>query len=236
MSSLFIALVLSAPPVDAPSAAVRPEPAVKASAQRGYHEIAKEMRDTMKREALTKSNEEKAAALVELCKLYKELARDPRLSTSDTLKEYKTTIWSRLTRSKAEIKGHLAREKRNAPKGKKPASENSELLAAQASEASQSLTNQLALVSYSLGGPAKVFADGASARHDGAFGGGAQMNYGQDLIDLIEKTIAPDTWDVNGGPGTIVYYPGLMALVVRATSEVHGELGGVLENLRDVGR
>jgi hypothetical protein len=230
MTSLLVAFVLSAAPADAASVE-RP------AGTRGYHQIAKDMREIMKREALAKSKPDKAAALCELCALYREVVRDPRLPLSDTLKEYKTTMYGRLTRSVTEIKGHLAREKRNAPKNKK-GSENSGVLASP--EASLSMASQLALMSYSMGGPAKLFAEGAagsqgSGSQAGALGGPAMTDYGQDLIDLIQRTIAPDSWDVNGGPGSIVYYPGLMALVVRATTEVHGETAFLLDALRKVG-
>ena len=53
--------------------------------------------------------------------------------------------------------------------------------------------------------------------------------------DLIERTINPAFWDVNGGPGTIVYYAPLQCLVVRATAEVHGDVGRVVGDLRKVG-
>ena len=62
-------------------------------------------------------------------------------------------------------------------------------------------------------------------------GGGPQDN-GQDLVDLIEATIAPQSWDVNGGPGTIRYWPAWHVLVVRQTEEVHEQIGGVVHGLR----
>ena len=52
------------------------------------------------------------------------------------------------------------------------------------------------------------------------------------LIDLIQTTIAPETWEVNGGRGTIRYYSPLQVLVVRQTGEVHHQLGGVVGQLR----
>jgi hypothetical protein len=36
--------------------------------------------------------------------------------------------------------------------------------------------------------------------------GGVVAN-AQELINLIQTTIAPDTWAINGGQGTIYYYP-----------------------------
>jgi hypothetical protein len=55
------------------------------------------------------------------------------------------------------------------------------------------------------------------------------------LVDLIERTINPAFWDVVGGPGTIFYYAPLQCLVVRATTEVHENLGGFVGNVRAVG-
>ena len=52
------------------------------------------------------------------------------------------------------------------------------------------------------------------------------------LIHLIQTTIAPDTWDVNGGPSNITYFDLYQALVVKAPQRVHGEIGGALEGLR----
>lgn len=74
-------------------------------------------------------------------------------------------------------------------------------------------------------------ADGAATKTAGR-AGGAPQDEGQALVDLIEATIAPETWDVNGGPGTIKYWPAWHALVVRQTDDVHEQLGGVVRGLR----
>jgi hypothetical protein len=41
------------------------------------------------------------------------------------------------------------------------------------------------------------------------------------LIALIQTTIEPSSWQVNGGPGTIYFHAPSMSLVVRQTSEFH---------------
>lgn len=51
------------------------------------------------------------------------------------------------------------------------------------------------------------------------------------LIRLIVTTIAPQSWQVNGGPGSISYYSIRPALVVRQTDEVHAELRSLLQAL-----
>jgi hypothetical protein len=62
-------------------------------------------------------------------------------------------------------------------------------------------------------------------------GGGANAQAIQ-LIDLIQNTIEPESWQRAGGKGSIYYFDLLKVLVVRQTGEVHHQLGGVLEQLR----
>jgi hypothetical protein len=66
-------------------------------------------------------------------------------------------------------------------------------------------------------------------------GGGAVTDYGETLVELIQATISPASWDVNGGPASIVYYPNLKVLVVRASGDVHGHVGGLFDGLRRAG-
>lgn len=68
-------------------------------------------------------------------------------------------------------------------------------------------------------------ADQASSHDRGAAGGAAIADNARQLIELIERTISPDSWEVNGGEGTIFYYSPLQVLVVRNTAEVHEGVG-----------
>jgi hypothetical protein len=61
---------------------------------------------------------------------------------------------------------------------------------------------------------------------------GQPPDNGPALVDLIQRTISPASWDVNGGPGSIVYFRPSRALVVRQRSEVHEQLQGVVRALR----
>ena len=62
--------------------------------------------------------------------------------------------------------------------------------------------------------------------------GPAERRRAAELIALIQRTIAPESWDVLGGNGTIRYFDLYHALVVRAPYHVHGEVGGALDGLR----
>jgi hypothetical protein len=48
------------------------------------------------------------------------------------------------------------------------------------------------------------------------------------LIDLIQSTIAPESWRVNGGLGTIVYDPVRQALIIKQSAEFHPVLSSGL--------
>lgn len=52
------------------------------------------------------------------------------------------------------------------------------------------------------------------------------------LIELITTTIAPDTWEDVGGPGTIAPFAKNRSLVIRQSEEVHEEIIELLEKLR----
>jgi hypothetical protein len=52
------------------------------------------------------------------------------------------------------------------------------------------------------------------------------------LIELITTTVAPKSWDCNGGQGPIAVYPPDLSLVVSQTQEVHGEIAALLAKLR----
>jgi hypothetical protein len=228
-SLLLLAAALAADPAGSGSrlqdnAAIAHGPAVPAANPRGFHEYQSQLSDLLRREALARDPAAKAALVCALCELHGEIVRDSRYAASDKLKEYRARLWSRLTKIKTELKQQLARD----AKTNKEALETAALLQSAdpaAVAAADSLAATLALVEQTQGGP------GALLGH----GGRAIADNGRALVELIERTINPAFWDVAGGPGTIVYYAPLQCLVVRATSEVHGKIGGVLGDIRAAG-
>jgi len=220
MSGLLILLALNAVSADVPDGG-KPTPSAERAVPRRYSEINADIREVLRAEALADTTQERAPAVRKMAALYRELLKDPRLETSDTLKKYKAKLWSRMTHIKTDLERQLEREAKKAKRGKT----DEDLLAVRT--ATRSLAEQASLMNYTMGGPSYVL-----QHSGGAFGGGATYDHGQELIDLIQRTIKPDFWDVHGGPGSIFYYRPLMALVVRATSEVHGNVGGLLNALR----
>lgn len=56
------------------------------------------------------------------------------------------------------------------------------------------------------------------------------------LIELIEKTVAPMSWDHMNGPGSMRPYLSTQSLVIRQTSAAHDEISGLLSHLRELRR
>jgi len=214
MSYLILAAVLAAAPAD--TSALPP---------RTLHEISTDLQAFMKREALAETPEERAAAINDMSDLYLEMMHDPRVATIPLLKGYKSRLWSRLTRVKKDLQKQVAREAKAAA----GEARDQQLVAQAQNSVSQDLAAQMALTSYSLGGPATLISESNRAF------GGAAADDGEALIDLIERTIKPDFWDTTGGPGSIAYYQSLHALVISATTEVHEKIGGTLGALRRAG-
>ena len=47
----------------------------------------------------------------------------------------------------------------------------------------------------------------------------------KELIDLIQTKVDPGYWDVNGGQGKITFFGPSQSIVVRASAEMHYQLG-----------
>ena len=62
-------------------------------------------------------------------------------------------------------------------------------------------------------------------------GGGAFADF-DSLIELIQQTVVPDTWEALGGPSTMAPYQQNLSLVISTTSDVHDQISDLLESLR----
>ena len=90
------------------------------------------------------------------------------------------------------------------------------------------MSNPNMLGQYSSMGSQQGF--GGSAPAQGR-GGGAFADF-QSLIDLIQTTVVPDTWEALGGPSTMAEYAQNLSLVISTTSDVHDQISDLLESLR----
>ncbi len=159
--------------------------------------------------ALREANErppQVKAVIPEMAILYRELAFAeglPRYKREEMQKK----LESSLVRLGLFVIDDFRRQERKRPKGQKA-----------------SLPHKL-----SVGSQDGDAGDGNSGGE--AYGGAARAN-AEDLIDLITSTIAPETWDINGGIGTIRYYSLTPALVVRQTGTSQADVNRLMQGLR----
>lgn len=161
-------------------------------------------------EATAKTATDHELAIVELARLYSELVQDPRIRISPTLNQYRVKVRARLMKVQRELEVRIAR---NLTFPNRTVSDKLQ----------STLKRHLAATSSHTGGAQQLLSPRAGA---------ALPDYGPQLVALIQRTITPKFWDVNGGPGVIVYYPPLRLLVVRATSQVHGQIRNLNGKLR----
>ncbi len=223
MSTLcFAVLILAVPPQAgrAPQADVSPSAALAdrpvASPRRGV-ELRDATRAALRRWARP-TNKQADQAAREFLLLYRELQQDDRLAQTPR-EQLRMKVRRRLLALQRQIKIRMAVKQRLA-KAKRPESVDA------AVHGSAVLAQQ-----GGFGGPAGMRAAGM-----GGNTGGANDDYGQQLVDLIQRTIVPASWDVNGGPGSIYYWRPGRALVVRQTQQTHEDLAGVLQQLRRAGQ
>lgn len=103
-----------------------------------------------------------------------------------------------------------------------------------ASDAGQAATNASVLAQMSTSGMLPGIAPRSPqplGYAPGSMGGATQADF-DTLIDLITSTIAPQSWDTVGGPGSIEGFPTNLSLVVSQTQDVHEEIADLLDQLR----
>ncbi|MEQ8787585.1 MAG: hypothetical protein RIC55_14875 [Pirellulaceae bacterium] len=229
MSALAITLIVLTLSADAPESAAAENQ--EASEPRSLVETNRAIFALVRREATAKSPEQRDAAVRAMAALYLEIVQDPRLTVTPLLQQYKARLWRKLVDIKKDLEREIALAERREER-EHSVDELAKLRAArqEAAVVGDSLSNQLALVEYSMGGPGRVFAESR-----GAFGGAPVRDHGEELVRLIERTISPEFWEVNGGPGAIFYYAPLHALVISATDDIHRRIGGAAGALRAAG-
>ena len=91
--------------------------------------------------------------------------------------------------------------------------------------------NNLAQIPGVGGNAPQVGSSGGVPLLGGPAVGGSQADF-QSLIDLIQNTVAPQTWNTVGGQGAIQPFPTNLSIVVSQTQEVHDEIADLLQQLR----
>lgn len=218
--------------------------------ERPLSQIDRDIDAFMARVAQSSERADRNAAIQDLCGVLEEVKRDPRLPNSEVLQGYKAKLVARLNQLRRTLDAELAREARQAEReahraeaqrrlargsGNESSSPGESLqwvqqTVADDSGAAEAMASQFGYLSASSGGGSSIW-----MRAGGHYGGGAVASNANDLIELIQRTIKPEHWDVNGGPGTIFFYQPLNALVIRASTEIHSDVGTSLDELRRAG-
>ena len=234
MSPVLIAiLAFAVPPSEGVEEAAPPPAAVSARKAGSLEKVdvsrrkGPELRDAV-RAALRRwakpSDAQADAAAREFLVLFKELQSDDQLSR--TQREYfAQKVRIRLMRLSDQITLRVARQRRLA-KGRK----------AESGQPPRAKADSMETSTETAGGSRDDYLSPLAAAPPARGGAAMQMpDYGEQLVELIQTVIRPETWDVNGGTGSIYYwYPG-RALVIRQMDEVHEEIADVLGQLRRAG-
>lgn len=209
------------------------------------------------RRANTAKGSDFASAVKSLADVYDQLGRDVLLPAKERLR-LGLQVRSRLARFASQIRYETAHDKYPSGAAQASSESSSSQSGAAGAPAAQGLNSLVELIQTTIarpddwvvrqqngfqqGGAGQMAGFGvgggaAGGAQGGAFGNGDALDKataanGADLVDLIQKTIDPPSWDANGGPGTIMYFNNLRVLVVRQTSEAQDDVGGLLGGLR----
>jgi hypothetical protein len=201
------------------SPAAEAKPAEKSIADQNLSQVSLDLSALLKREAGAKTPAERSSAILALTELYGAMMRDKRQDTHVFLQNMRFQLRGRLMRVRDDLKAKIAGEERRAGKKETPVLDEEQIALR------HSLASSLAMSDRTLASPTMMFNRGGGFVDDTVANGRA-------LVELIERTINPDFWDTNGGPGVIIYYAPLQCLVVLATGPTHEQIGGLLDAVR----
>jgi hypothetical protein len=184
-------------------------PCQRSSADTPLTSLRYETRELLKQEAVLDDGAAKDAAVAALCDLYVVLRSDDRYGTSEMLQGDAAKVRRRLLSAAHHREAQLKRDGID-----RPSNLSSEVDAAIATALADTQTDFSDLVEPS------------------GQGGGALPDTGWQLVELLQRIVAPDFWDRQGGPGSIRYFAMRRVLVVRATTDVHEQIRDLLMALR----
>lgn len=184
---------------------------------RSLSAIELDVHGALRAEALSRRLGPNAPEVIRLIDLYRETANHPKRDKSVLLAELGLRLRSRLKKVSERIKrqsSHLGRHATNKEIPPKLVIPETQVLAQQVAIPGGAALGQ---------GAPPVAAQPGAAR---------TIDYGPDLVELIQQTISPPTWDINGDIGSIVYFAPRRVLVVSAPATIHHQIGDLLVQLR----
>jgi hypothetical protein len=224
VAALFAAAPAASP--EPPSAAEQPAALKVDAPERTAQQLRDAVHAALRRQS-TAQQSEWEAAVRELATVYQELTLSTRLVPRER-RQLGAMVRSRLMRASKALERELARNEETAdPQPRDPPGPAAILAQRQPpNPAGQPNAARRPQNRAQAFGPAAQVA-GAGRRLAGTTNRNAQ-----ELIDLIQNVIAPSSWDVNGGLGTIMYFAPKQVLVIRARGDIHEQVGETIEALR----
>lgn len=180
----------------------------------------KDVRAALRREALAPQAAEKIDAIRSLIEMHNAIVQDARYATSPLLQQNEARLRVRLRKTADLIEQQIPQIKPG----------EVVTVALPRRGAQQPLAQRFGAGPIGAGANA-----GAGRQALGRVLGGVARDVGQELVELIEQTVAPGAWQVNGGIGTIYYFAPRQALVISAPLEVHEQAADLLNQLRAAG-
>jgi hypothetical protein len=195
-------------------------------------ELRSQVSQLLRSESVADDQRAKQQALTALCDLYVVLRKDERYADSEMLQQDAGKIRRRLLTAARSITARQRRLKIPRPENLRQSVDDA-IEAARESVRENGPTQAgwsgLALDTPSM--PQSVSAsDRLSTLAQGRQAAGAFDN-GWQLVELIQRIVAPDFWQDSGGPGVVTYFAMRRVLVVRATSDVHEQIRDLLLSL-----
>jgi hypothetical protein len=217
--------------------------------------LGNESRKLLRQEAVLKSGPEKDAAATALCDMYVILRLDSRYGGSKMLQGDATQIRRRLISIAKRNEKTLNRE--GVPRPPNLSSEVSASISAAIQKHQNKTASNDAEEHSPAAGQHSGIADGdnsgnandhtqssqsddqatdpnpaAGQNAQGAQAAGGIPDTDWQLVELIQRVIAPDFWESRGGPGSIRYFAMRRVLVIRATTDIHEQVRDLLTALR----
>jgi hypothetical protein len=202
-------------------------PAAQSSKARSTAEMRAAVTEALRASAIAEDPQERDDAGRHLVSILLDLERDQNLSYDERVQLH-AQVRLRLLALEKTLRAEQARHSKRNVDSSKSAHEVPAAL-----PQSTTVLAQVAAPAVARGRGGLVAGPGVFGAVGNAVVGQSQSpDYGQDLVDLIHAVVQPPTWDVNGGPGSVVYFRNYRVLVVTAPSEVHSEVGDLLGQLR----
>ena len=180
--------------------------------------LAQDARRLMRAEAIADSDRDWRRSLLELVELHQEMVEHPDNRPGAALIRHKLRVRSRLKKAQEKLE-------RQQPSESSPESIDPPSIDAQVALGQQFGGRQRGAAGIGGANPGGGQPIGGQA----AQGGG---DYGDLLVDLIERTIEADAWQTAGGPSAIQYFQPGHAIIVTAPRTVHDDIGDLLRQLR----